>query len=224
MSHFLQNIIQRHNAAPPNTVAPRLNGVFEFNSAAPEMQSETPEFDTGQAPAPPRSDIFTNQSTPARPVSNPVVAPAAKPQQRAQPGFVERHFIEKTAWTAPAAATPAIVSEHPFPEKAEKTLQTPEIRQQTIEAITQYFQRDAAAAAEQQDQRIALQLLPTLPPPLSDNSPATSGKSAEAPIVKIHIGRIEIKAVQPPPAPARRTSPAPQAALSLEDYLKARKG
>lgn len=50
------------------------------------------------------------------------------------------------------------------------------------------------------------------------------GSSSAAPVVKVTIGRIEVRAVtQQPPSPQRRTAPA-QPRLSLADYLKRRDG
>ena len=49
-----------------------------------------------------------------------------------------------------------------------------------------------------------------------------------APTIRVDIGRIEVRAITPPPPmspPAQRTAPArPGTALSLDDYLKQRNG
>jgi hypothetical protein len=46
-----------------------------------------------------------------------------------------------------------------------------------------------------------------------------------APLVRVHIGRIEVRAVEPKPKPAAARKPAPpRPGLSLDDYLKRRKG
>ena len=49
---------------------------------------------------------------------------------------------------------------------------------------------------------------------------------APAPTIRVAIGRIEVRAITPPPAPpTQRTAPArPGPALSLDDYLKQRNG
>ena len=57
-------------------------------------------------------------------------------------------------------------------------------------------------------------------------SPPSAGpaeRQREPDEVHVHIGRIEITAVQPP-APAKRASRKGQAPLSLDDYLARRKG
>lgn len=63
---------------------------------------------------------------------------------------------------------------------------------------------------------------PKPPAPLvaMDSPPAAA---AEPPVVKVTIGRVEVRAILPPPAPERRV-PAPPAALSLEEYLERRHG
>jgi hypothetical protein len=50
-----------------------------------------------------------------------------------------------------------------------------------------------------------------------ENGPSTS------PAVKVTIGRIEVRAVHPPPAPVKRDRPKPQHMLSLDDYLQQRR-
>jgi hypothetical protein len=57
----------------------------------------------------------------------------------------------------------------------------------------------------------------------SESTSVTRGQQA-APTVKVHIGRIEVRAVMPAaPSPPRPSGARPKAALSLEDYLKQRR-
>lgn len=56
---------------------------------------------------------------------------------------------------------------------------------------------------------------------LQERRPASSPE-AQPPTVRVNIGRIEVRAVTPPPAPPRQTTP--PARLSLDDYLKQRSG
>jgi hypothetical protein len=53
-----------------------------------------------------------------------------------------------------------------------------------------------------------------------ESSNARSGQ----PTIKVTIGRIEVRAVTPPPVPAPRQRKKTQASLSLDDYLKQRAG
>jgi hypothetical protein len=49
-------------------------------------------------------------------------------------------------------------------------------------------------------------------------------QDTEPPVVQIHIGRIEVRAVMPPPVqPVMKSAPA-QPRMSLEDYLRQREG
>jgi hypothetical protein len=66
---------------------------------------------------------------------------------------------------------------------------------------------------------------PNVPPLSSSTTPATSpfGPPAAAPIIRVTIGRIDIRAVAAAPPPAVRATPPPQRPLvSLETYLKQR--
>lgn len=67
--------------------------------------------------------------------------------------------------------------------------------------------------------------VPTSPftPPSSTHRdpPAATGAATEAPTVRVHIGRLEVRAnlTRVPPTPARAVAP-PAAELSLSDYLR----
>lgn len=52
----------------------------------------------------------------------------------------------------------------------------------------------------------------------------TTPAQTPGPVIKVTIGRIDVRAVTPPRPPANRQSPRPEPALSLEDYLRARNG
>jgi hypothetical protein len=56
------------------------------------------------------------------------------------------------------------------------------------------------------------------PPPISSND-----DSAEPPIVKVTIGRIEVRTAPAPAAPSRKTAPSSGLKLTLDAYLKSRK-
>jgi len=52
----------------------------------------------------------------------------------------------------------------------------------------------------------------------------TSRPQPQAPTIKVNIGRIEVRAVTPPPVPAPRQKKQPQSSLSLDEYLRQRSG
>jgi len=57
----------------------------------------------------------------------------------------------------------------------------------------------------------------------SESTSVTKGQQA-APTIKVHIGRIEVRAVMPAaPSPRRPSGAKPKVALSLDDYLKQRR-
>jgi hypothetical protein len=54
--------------------------------------------------------------------------------------------------------------------------------------------------------------------------PREESNHAEPPVVRIHIGRIDVRAITPPPPqPASKPAPA-QPRLTLDDYLRQREG
>jgi hypothetical protein len=65
----------------------------------------------------------------------------------------------------------------------------------------------------------------TVVPAAAFRAPATAGQgAAEAPVVRVTIGRVEVRAVYPPAPPAPRPARAagPVAPSPLEEYLRAR--
>jgi hypothetical protein len=59
-------------------------------------------------------------------------------------------------------------------------------------------------------------------PPSTEQSPAPEPEGATAPIVRVTIGRIEVRAISSPPPPVR-SRPVAKPALTLEAYLDSRK-
>lgn len=53
---------------------------------------------------------------------------------------------------------------------------------------------------------------------------AERGLPSPTPTIRVHIGRIEVRAVTPPTRPASRQTPPPTPAVSLDDYLRSRRG
>lgn len=64
----------------------------------------------------------------------------------------------------------------------------------------------------------------TLNTPLGATSRQTPTEDYRLPAIKIHIGRIEIRALKETPPPIRKMPENPKPAMSLEQYLKERKG
>jgi hypothetical protein len=63
-------------------------------------------------------------------------------------------------------------------------------------------------------------ILPRVRPP----DPAPSQTTAPTSVVRVSIGRIELRTAQPAPPVARQRSAPPRPTLSLDDYLKRREG
>ena len=80
---------------------------------------------------------------------------------------------------------------------------------------------------------VASPVMPRIVRPRSDGhlergsrEPRVAAPEPPAPTIRVAIGRIEVRAITPPPTPpAQRTTPArPSPALSLDEYLKQRNG
>jgi hypothetical protein len=74
------------------------------------------------------------------------------------------------------------------------------------------------------DPGVVVRLRPSMAPDLDHPAARPGGPGWLRPVVRVSIGRIDVRAVQPPVAAERRPAHAPTAAPSLEDYLRARNG
>jgi hypothetical protein len=81
---------------------------------------------------------------------------------------------------------------------------------------------DAGARSDLSQYSAGVSLVPGVDERRETSSPE-SGSSSESKIVKVSIGRIEVRAVHPPPAPVKRDRPKPQPTLSLDNYLQQRR-
>lgn len=73
--------------------------------------------------------------------------------------------------------------------------------------------------------RRAVAVAPALARPAPERTHAQADAAVSPPVIRVSIGRVEVRAVQRPAAPAPRPARAAQpAAAPLEDYLRANKG
>lgn len=59
---------------------------------------------------------------------------------------------------------------------------------------------------------------------LTRSAPRDNGEHASEPLIRVSIGRVEVRTTTPPAAPVMKRAAATTPALSLSDYLKRRKG
>jgi hypothetical protein len=63
-----------------------------------------------------------------------------------------------------------------------------------------------------------------VPRPPLDAPPVRPDDASAEPVVRITIGRVEVRAVLPPPVPRPRREPPAPKTLSLDEYLDRRHG
>jgi hypothetical protein len=143
-----------------------------------------------------------------RPTANPVTAPVATEATPAlQPQF---HSRPKLVTPSASESTPADVTrDRPRELRPEKVIELKPVEREAHRRLTSG--RDVHAIS---------------PRPVSPRFPAPTqqaGSPPLAPTINVTIGRIEVRATQPPRAPA----PTPRAhvpAMSLDEYLRQRAG
>lgn len=211
-------------AAAPAASAP-LPSVTDF--AAPSAAPH-PEIAKSAAPVPPLAGPLPAAHPPAFPASPPPVA-AIPPPPASQP------------ITPPPAAPP--LTESSVRSAREKfSLPPPSPSTLLIERVTERIREIhpvsgngssvSTAAAVSSGPAVAVASAPPpaprerIVPPLSPStspSPTSFGPPSAGPVVRVTIGRVDIRAIAPAAPPAVRATPPPQRPLiPLETYLKQR--
>ena len=223
MNDYLHNLAARTLRTVP-LIEPRLASVFEPSSqfdltaAAAEETASSPKVqfeaavmnDTGQA----RPESFNSEIK---------AQPAPREADQIRQNTVSPLRVSDKALNAADAA--------PQPVQAESRLPEPSLFR-SAERLTAEIE-SAESSVKENAQAAAIQIRPSVAPlaagrqadEMMNVEPATSQTEKEsAPVIRISIGRVEVRAVMPT-APAPRPAPTrPRPGLSLDDYLKEREG
>jgi hypothetical protein len=241
MSDYLSRLVARTLSMAP-VLQPRVPARFEPLNAVDTFQpldvraSATPTASataTSAPAAPPAArdrelELFeTDDSLPAAAQAAALPVPSAQErrqevhsEQNGPPPPEPRRAIE------PLTAPPhAIVSERPpaAPARRRQPVHHFPTRPAAIAIAAAEALRDSRADSPTQGARADDSPYPpaAAPAPMSDG-PAMTSQSA--PTIKVHIGRIEVRAVMAAPPPAARPPAAkPVPSLALKDYLKHRR-
>jgi hypothetical protein len=211
-----------------------------FTSSAPAIPravaASTPKLIAREMPPSPAADAPSPAAAPpphpwldAAPthttlVIQPEPRAEAKSELTAPAAPIERntvtHMIERDG---PTASTNTTIEQHTLIERDGPTAST----NTTIEQHTLIEQRtliehegilapmpNTTPEARMRAPRVAPQVMPYVPP-----APAYSMPPQPAPVIKVSIGRIEVRAVHTPTASAP-PAPAAKPSLSLDDYLR----
>ncbi len=204
MSHYLARLVERTRGTAARVepiVAPRYAPSPPEQTVAEAAPSRNPP---GTSPASPRSGPNPRRTMPA--------TPAAKAPPR--PPLVEKQAVSQRA--EPPDAGLAVVREtllvpmRPEQAREEIVVRPKELR----EAPPKFPTRKPPPAARPAK---AAALPPIALAPRQPNEPAT-----EQPIVRVTIGRIEVRATPSPAAPPRRPPARSEPSLTLDGYLKER--
>ncbi|CAN5908759.1 hypothetical protein BH23GEM7_BH23GEM7_23950 [soil metagenome] len=205
MSNFLARLVERSRADVRSEIRPRLPSAFETGLAVAREDAAPPEEFAAQmaaSTAPPNA----REEAPPTVYRGPLVAGEIAP--RGEGGETQRRP------EPPAAAAP----------------RAPPVRPQ---AEPEPLAGPSPAAAVPERPRASLRAIPIQPSivrteeqrresPSSGTGTDGNGAGEAAPIVRVSIGRIEVRAITeaPPPPPAVRRPAAPR--LSLDEYLRER--
>jgi len=240
MSSFLNNLIQRHNHVG-ETVLPRVHGVFESHKVWP-----TPEFGVDEQTE--ESTLSNKQENKNLSESTPIkqddVELNLKPQVRnslewpgerkkekmISPSSITNNIhIKKIENVDQHITSPANKIENKEPVREErKHKERFERTKELDEALAMLenmkaFSHNPNKELQKPDARRVLPDFQLNHVNFStDQQPGKDSNSSPQPVIKIHIGKIEIKA-EKAPTNRLKEEPVSKPALSLDQYLKERK-
>jgi hypothetical protein len=177
----------------------------------------------------------------AAPTAAPAVAAAAPPVVRATPAAPEVRAATPEAPVEPAVPDQPIAESEPAPvELAEAvTSAKPRVAEREPEPVSARTQEPLAPAAQAEPRTSAAPVI-VRATPVTAAAPvirhvaetrlqrvhSVATVAADEPPVRVHIGRLEVRAnlEQPPQKPKSRPERAAAEGLSLSEYLRGRKG
>src|SRR6266404_1629106 len=218
MTDYLDNLAARALQASP-VVRPRLPSLFEASSTAADHTSAVHEDETsmvspsdGRRPLPmarPRAEFEIGSQTNATDTEN-----------NNNPRPAGKATLQANGITLSAPQIGAQLASHGTPEAssihglAATAAQTPNSKSDELRDLIEIIARRALALGVAGSERRDRAKLPAA-------NEATSFAPEPAPTISVTIGRVEVRAVYPPPQaqPSRRVHPAP---MSLDQYLRKR--
>ena len=236
MSDFLTRLAERQMSDAPG-VAPRLPSRFAPAEPAPPAIEALPQ---------PRPLVVASPvaSVLERAAVRPVEHHADSPARDEQPRSAAEPHAREIPLAPDRTAAPARQAVVPTPDGRPASIDEPLVAERrTPPPPSNRLPREQPRAEPRDEMRATSDLVPPSPRhPIPEPTvlvrrpsavmPATRHRServeptavrGEAPVVTVTIGRVEVRAIVPPPAPERPKADA-RKALSLEDYLERRHG
>lgn len=214
MSGFLSNLIARSfNDAP--VIQPRVPSLFETagDEFLGELQSGTPPEAAPETAAPTSMPQSVSRSSPIREVATSnSIANASDSRETGSPPKPAERVTE----VAPVIAHAPRRKSH-----------TVEVKKVELETNKVAVPADSLGDAKKDAGRKTRPSQGFSEPRVvhlerrKDFSPAEQRSSTSAPIIRVTIGRVEVRAIHPPATAPKPQKPAPPK-LSLEDYLQQR--
>lgn len=250
MSDFLTNLAARTLHAAP-VVRPRLAARFESPSAGGRLfsddsfggEAETLLESTAPPPSPATAVSVARSESRDRAdarrsdfAAPPADSTAGSPAARKQLAAGEPSRAPSPNETRPTAAPPILVQtiiERPAPEdrmprsdaRESAAAPSPNLPAAATPVVEKVLDRGLKLAARGAETPTVVALLPRVTP-VSVSSPPSARRDLApepAPIIRVTIGRVEVRAISPPaPVPRRGTPARANSLLSLEEFLKQR--
>lgn len=200
--------------------APQRQGKGSQRIAASEMAADRKAAETVSLPAPAVAPLFTSVVTPAE---GHTVSKPSSLKQMAEPAFstgqpavvgAQPRTVLSADQVMPTSSSPSILSHSAQPRRLTEPVE--EL------AFTQVVPAGRAINGTTTAKTLARGDAPSPNQPEALRAPMFAAAAAEpAPVIRVTIGRIEVRALQPTPVPALRPATRqPDNRLSLEAYLK----
>lgn len=252
MNGALSRILGKSRGAPP-VVRPRLPSLWETGPVSREEVDEATSSPIRAQPAALTShETGTGaRAVPAPPRVMPAVPLPERTSSSdpAEPQVVERRIetrVERRVEEEPAAARPVEAAAPPPrqtgphgrpPERPETRVEHTVVRVEgqppaPVQAprITEVVREHEIAKQQAPPARVQVQPVeiraarPVVAPPVPHHEPRRSRQPAEPPVIRVTIGRVDVRAVPEAPAPHRVEKRESSRRLELDEYLKRRRG
>ncbi len=209
MTHFLGRLVERARG-----IAPRVEPIVAPRFAPATFLEEAIEDDV---PAPAR-----RREASEKPTIDPIVSRTPKEEEPTAKGKPNEEIAAKINGTPPALLLPRAPSHEALTPDSNWTSESSSPRRDDLPLV-----QSAAPLLVRRSNQPHRSATPRSPdrPAFATNVPQSPNDSAlpQSPIVRVTIGRIEVRAAAAPTPPARKASRASEPKLTLDAYLKSRK-
>jgi hypothetical protein len=220
MSYFAR--MAQRATGQPSSLLPRIPSFYEGTTPS-EVESGSVQLAPPEEPTapPPSAEIEVKAPTEPRPRTRdaeprPVFSPKSAPSEEARP-------VESRATRASAPEEPPSKTAVEVRSQAARASEPRPVESRSVEGRPTEDRPTEPRGIEPRPPesfRPRAQQQPEAPAPRALAPESQVVVTAAAPTIRVHIGRVDVRAVFPAPPPVPRAAPASPSAMSLERFLQ----